>query len=414
MSTLRIRVNKYIPSDGGPPPNVFAKIRKIEDSSGSTSSVSEKLIPISNQATAALSIPMEPGPYFVEVRLPSGEILSDNVRVPLKGSSELVLEADDSPHEWLGWQHLMGNVASKANTSISPTALKERMLSAPSVEYSEKSSGRFAVVATKGRSPRGGVGSLKTGNALLKRVTTPSDGDFGRQGSSASNLLLRPTSSIVDIGSPIYWINNLSSILSSTQWTVDTWKSLSSLKGSPSELLKKLNGGKACRSIKTFASDKDYAVYLVTHGSHARSGAIALKSNFPRDFCVVERSKSLELLSLPTPWLDLYRGVESVVEIVVQEPVREFDFATSIAVRDERLGILLGFLSSGAMPAAKKITDTAVELLFQKTQNPLAAAAGGYALVGTAIEAEEQDWHQWIRNLMNYFPHIPDGAILYA
>jgi hypothetical protein len=46
--------------------------------------------------------------------------------------------------------------------------------------------------------------------------------------------------------------------------------------------------------------------------------------------------------------------------------------------------------------------------------NPFAAAAGGYILLTTQMDTEKRYWHGWIKNLMKWFPWIPDGAIQFG
>jgi hypothetical protein len=105
---------------------------------------------------------------------------------------------------------------------------------------------------------------------------------------------------------------------------------------------------------------------------------------------------------------------EVAVEVTVQRPRFEREFASAVSVRDQQLAVLLGFLSSGALPAAKRLAETAGDMLDDKDINPLAAAAGGYALVSSAADTQRQRWHSWIENLMQRFEHVPDGAIQYA
>jgi hypothetical protein len=59
------------------------------------------------------------------------------------------------------------------------------------------------------------------------------------------------------------------------------------------------------------------------------------------------------------------------------------------------------------------MAERAQGMLYDKQENPIAAAAGGYALVATATATTEEPWHHWIRNLMG-FEHLPDGAIQWA
>src|SRR5690349_1123559 len=113
MSILRVRVNKYLESDDGPPPKVFARITQV-DEKGRTipATLRHELVPISTHSDQTQAITLGRGAYVVEVRMPSGELLVDSVRLAEGEDRELVLVAEPSPHEWLSWQHLVGNVAS--------------------------------------------------------------------------------------------------------------------------------------------------------------------------------------------------------------------------------------------------------------------------------------------------------------
>ncbi|WP_172432524.1 hypothetical protein [Metapseudomonas otitidis] len=55
--------------------------------------------------------------------------------------------------------------------------------------------------------------------------------------------------------------------------------------------------------------------------------------------------------------------------------------------------------------------------LFEKIENPVAAAAGAYMLLSHPKEANTRfaaSWQRWIRNLYKWFPMLPDGAIAMA
>jgi hypothetical protein len=62
----------------------------------------------------------------------------------------------------------------------------------------------------------------------------------------------------------------------------------------------------------------------------------------------------------------------------------------------------------------REIAESALDMLYHKTMNPLAATAGAYAIVGTATDSNAHEWHGWVTNLCQWFPHIPDGAIQQA
>ncbi|MGD0249225.1 MAG: hypothetical protein ABSB75_09250 [Candidatus Limnocylindrales bacterium] len=81
---------------------------------------------------------------------------------------------------------------------------------------------------------------------------------------------------------------------------------------------------------------------------------------------------------------------------------------------------VVSYLAAGDNPAAHAVLARAREVLFWKSDNPIAAAAGGYVLLanwpGIAEKAEERQpaWLRWIGNLFRRFDWLPDGAIQLA
>lgn len=125
---------------------------------------------------------------------------------------------------------------------------------------------------------------------------------------------------------------------------------------------------------------------------------------------------------LPLPWAQ-FDAREAVVEALVNLKYRNFEseqgFRISIGVKDKWIASILGYLGMGNSIAAeaawnKIIEDSrAIEALRDKFNNPIAAAAGGYVLVNSYFNiSSNTDWHDWIKNLMNKFKWLPDGAIL--
>jgi hypothetical protein len=85
-----------------------------------------------------------------------------------------------------------------------------------------------------------------------------------------------------------------------------------------------------------------------------------------------------------------------------------------VAVLDSEFGTLAGLMTTSTLPKAKIVVEQAHELLFEKGNNPLAAAAGGYILLAASGPEEHPAWHGWIENLYCRFPSLPDGAVLKA
>jgi hypothetical protein len=76
-------------------------------------------------------------------------------------------------------------------------------------------------------------------------------------------------------------------------------------------------------------------------------------------------------------------------------------------------GLLLELGQTGRLRAAEAMMGSASlqaeRLLFDKNQDPIAAAVGAYALLRTG---ELEPLHDWTQNLMDRFPLLPDGAVL--
>lgn len=74
---------------------------------------------------------------------------------------------------------------------------------------------------------------------------------------------------------------------------------------------------------------------------------------------------------------------------------------------------LIALLTAGAMEEAATLTNAekAERLLFEKNEDPAAAAVGGYFLLKMG---ELGRMHNWANNLANRFPYLPDGAVIHA
>jgi len=76
---------------------------------------------------------------------------------------------------------------------------------------------------------------------------------------------------------------------------------------------------------------------------------------------------------------------------------------------DKRTTLMLDYLSSNSFEEAADIVGNAEEMLYGKIHNPIGAVIGGYVLLH--IGAVER-MHNWPMNLYNWFPKLPDGAII--
>jgi hypothetical protein len=383
------------------PPQVYAKIYPLGKSGANRErgrSVRQELIPLSHLDKHTKYVDLEPGRYYVETVLPSGEMLAEDVSVADGQTPELIFRPEYSPHEWLSWQHVVGNVQSKQ-----PLRQPAR---------SRRSATRTPAV--KSRKLRGG--GLRGGGKGGSKGMRPTRATRGDGGLAYESVLEEVTPlPEVDIGRPIYCLSHPHpALIDAKKRGSEVWELLSNLPGSsPEALVKALNEAHDPFAIPAHGVDQAHAVFRVS-SSQASGDAVSLSNHagqLPRYFVVVMRRQSVELASLPIPWKVVTTGREADIEIAIQQPVEEGGFCGSAIARDEQFGMLLGYLSSGSLPTVRQIAETATGMLYSKFENPFAAAAGAYALVGTALQATDRDWHDWVRNLMNSFPHIPDGAI---
>lgn len=144
---------------------------------------------------------------------------------------------------------------------------------------------------------------------------------------------------------------------------------------------------------------------------------------FPR-WLVFDNGSKTDLASVPWPWWGMTERnpdeeIRFVYDRVLPSSVdREAPGHLTISVQDRRWFGLLEFLASGRLSLTGEMSaqvlgkDDPMDALYGKRKGPLAAAAGGIVLVSRAESSEKQEWDQWLENLSNWFPGIPDGPIL--
>jgi hypothetical protein len=96
------------------------------------------------------------------------------------------------------------------------------------------------------------------------------------------------------------------------------------------------------------------------------------------------------------------------------EEGRTVVFGVRLATRQPMGDAVLGYLESGDLHAAGTMVtwvEEARAMLEGKLEDPYAAAIGGYLL----LKLRRFDlMHDWVRNLANWFPFLPDGCVLWA
>jgi len=386
MSGLKIRLDVKDLYNGPQQFGVVANIYSIP-SKDRTSQISREerkklqniLIPAGNKWDPEPKfhlVTLPPGTYFVEAILPSEEVVGEEVLVsdsPIE--QELRLTSKESPHEWLSWQRFSGNVASAQQYASSsdlrvksiPSALNTILIA---IGSPPKDQPPVLDPATAWLSQ----GFFFCNTQLLESNRTNPIGAFtGWQGLNPPARVSPPLQAYVS--DPVYEVHNFK------------WDNLTNLIGSPF-----FPGG--------FNQARMDRYYLFAHGK-----------GFPDQFSV-----------LPLPWVQAdYSGDATVEALFLRAGIStsttnglDQGFRISIVVQEKVFGSLIGYLGAGRLPAADTIISRATGLLFEKGENPLAAAAGAYVLLGNPMSERPKYWHDWVRNLMNRFPWLPDGAILYG
>ena len=319
-----------------------------------------------------VEIKLKPGRYLLEVILPSGETISEELALTLGENPDITLKGDDSPHEWLSMQHFLGNVSR-----------------APRIKTADL------------RSPQKPRKRKKKG--VLRNRTSSSEMSF------ISHSLTRVVSD--EVGrNPIpqlpTFVMELGTLPRSLKENSQTW---SEWQTPEQHLLAPL--------IQATPNNKDerWQSFRIDPGNF--KGIFSQKYNQytqnlrpARPIMVARFEQKTVTGFLPMPWFNVELERPVVIEVAVDKEVSDIH----LAIEDPMLGSMLGYMSSGALTSAAPFAKRAKDLLKEKVANPLGAATGAYVLLATEMDKEKKNWHQWIKNLMNWFPWISDGAILHG
>ena len=297
---------------------------------------------------------MEPGHYLFQVDLPSGESVSEEVELSVKQSQPIRVElfSKQSPHEWLSWQQLNADLTHDAQSS--------------------------PVRGILASYPQPVRGDSDVGGLSLATIQMSIDLDRGTTAQFAPVLEFINTGTV------------------------------------PKDL------PDAVLDQNLINHDEQFSLYGWFQNDHSYRQAPQFGTRIDRYFALVEHETGLrELAILPIPWSqdDSQCGIELLVSRFpdLQGP------RARLTVQDSRLGAMLTYLSRDALANAQLFVDSILhdqnwmEILYFKKSNPLAAAGAGYVLMQTFSDFDhDQPWYEWLDNLCNWFPWLPDGAVLMA
>ncbi|MFD9410601.1 hypothetical protein ACFWBN_26780 [Streptomyces sp. NPDC059989] len=314
-------------------------------------SLRDILIPCGS-APSPRTYPVVPGRYLVSATLPSGLVLTENALAEEGKETAVDFVMTDSPYETHSWQYLMGN--------IEPGAVYHSPAEAPLAESVASRSMVAPAAAPDDAAPEAPVDL--TALATWIGDATPANCAF------ASMLALGDGPPEAPVAEKL------------------------AAPGKPRVLSAPDVPGDAVTPLYRFGPD----------------GPVGAPDEPPgaRQFLVIEAAGSVRLVTLPLPW-----GT-SEVEVLVNLRQSPTGSAVSVAVRDPEVGAGLAYMAQGALDMAARLFTDVGSMLHSKFQNPLAAAAGAYVLIGTDHTQGETYWDPWLETLADSFPWIPDGAIL--
>jgi hypothetical protein len=295
------------------------------------------------------------GRYLVEASLPSGQVLSDDVEVRDDEDITVQLELTESPYESHVLQYVVGNVE-------------------PSVVY--HSPGSYPVPRSQGS------------RGFASHDPLPGDADVAPR----VDVAILPRGNEGPL--PIEKLNALRE-----RQPIDAVRGVEDLVGRAGPATP-MHPRYPEPHTPIFRLDAQNMPGVPWHG-HLYQYATATAPD------------NAYLLTVPWPWED--SGGEMIpIEVLLNLRQSPTGSAVSVAVRDPVVGGGLGYLAAGSLEKAAVMFSDVESMLYGKVRNPLAAAAGGYVLIGTESSGEPQRWDSWLGNLREWFPQLSDGAILWG
>lgn len=314
------------------------------------------------------------GTYRLEARLPDGKVISRNATVTGNDRCSVEFDAGRSPHEWLSWQKMSGALPPRESrpdvfTGIPSLGVDDLastddhfLDSGYSNEFSDEGAsteGAGGGGAMKGLAPRtrGGPPTLGYREAILPPA------DPRRLPSEIELTLTGPDGGPLTIGTAR---QGLQLVDDNADGEVRLWRFTTSYQGSPPRMI------------------------------------------------AVDWGEGVSTVTIPAPW----NGAETIDLLYDRQakgiPVR-------VDVRDRERSAILSYLGAGLMAEAaaaagrSDLSGDVTRLIQEKTNNPLAAAAGAYiALATPGAQRDVDTWLPWLGNLENWFTWLPDGPIVRA
>lgn len=346
----------------------------------------EVTIPATNDG--GLTVDVDPGRYRIQAILPSGAMLQEERHINEGETASVTFSAGPAQRDWLSWQQFDGSLRTRP-ASTGPTAGEGT------------SDGRIILGGSIRRVLRGpwvrrSIAKVPGLRDLLKSVISAEALEMfpetWRGVRNEATLAFRQQSSLREGHGPQSW----STIASAAQavdvarlWSPETERGL--------RVDRVQQDGNLSLWRCEFSRNTDFST---------------------RFWAFSDVADVVEICSIPLPWSGVNEPAS--VDVLVDSTDGNVGVHSSIIVRDAVLGGLLAYLGRGRLSNARPLVDSLesenlIENTIQgKVQNPLAACAAAYVGLSMFDPGEAERWDSWLPNIMYWFPHIPDGAILHA
>lgn len=341
-----------------------------------------------------LSLVVPAGFYGVELILPSGRRLVDQVAVAAKGKAEARLDLGGAAHDWLGLQRVEGAVPSTSAYRAQLKGPKSILPGSPRGVVSRPSAGLRSAYPRRDASGRFAPEPL----GAFESFRSVFSDDVPLSGSDVT-LLCEPRRA--ELAGAV-----------ARQAAVARWEMLADAveaRRQPFRFAPDLTIADDA-GVKRAGSDRYFDRWLVQYAD----------PGVQRFYAIVRTRRSTELVSLPAPWRNHQTGEPAVIELVIDTSLAERPARTNVTVSSPDLFGVMAYLKAGALRHARTSLDLGdgdtflVEALHTKFANPLAASASAYCLLATSDLSSPARWYDWINTLDREFAWLADGAVARA
>lgn len=394
-----------------------ADVQPVATASGLMQPVTGLVVPLDDPDAPAIT-DVSAGQWLVRVRMPSGEMLSQAIRVG-RDPVEVRLQGQASADDELGFEFAAGLVPSAHHYEkvLSQTVQLQKDLSMATAQILENLSlastfSQFSLGASKGSlMPLSTLGLGAASDAARFHVDAPLflPPAAAQPAARSHQAIDLPTEThlstvVAELDAPrILRVLKSPTLHSLTDIAALLFGTLVDERSVP------LRGQPLLKSANIDLPEDAEAMGDPTQKKGGRSRRVfAWLRAHPA-------SDKVCIACIPRDWTVTRSGREADMRVVVSaQPTTPSRLHMKLAVHDPDVASVLGFLQTGDLDNAERLTRQSIDYLDQKFHNPYAAAASAYVLVHSRDADQSPPWQGWVNKLARQFPGIPDGAILQA